>query len=150
MVENIIAVLAAVLGTVGFALMLRLRKHRLPVIALSTGLCYSVYLLALHFSLADFIANFLATLFAGFASEFLAKYVKAPVTVFLIPTILPLVPGASLYYTIESFFQSDFDKALFYFTALGRTIGAILLGIVTVNTIMKCIKNYNIIKSLRR
>ena len=142
MVANIISVLSAVVGTVGFSFMLRLRLNRLPIIAVSTALCYSVYLLAIYFSFADFVANFLASIFAAFASEFLAKHVKAPVTVFLTPTILPLVPGSHLYYTIEAFFQSNFDKALYHFTALGRTIGAILLGIITVNTIMKCIKNY--------
>lgn len=141
MVENIISVVAAVIGTVGFALMLRLRYERLPVIALSTALCYSIYLFALHLGMADFMANLLASLFAAFASEFLAKKIKAPVTVFLTPTILPLVPGASLYYTIESFFKNELRLALGHFSSMGRTIGAILLGIVIVNTIMKCIRN---------
>lgn len=149
MVENIIYVLAAVIGTVGFALMLRLRKERLPVIAVSTALCYSIYLLCLHFSVADFVANFLASLFAAFVSEFLAKHIKAPVTVFLTPTILPLVPGSSLYYTIEAFFRGNLRGALTYFSALGRTIGAILLGIIIVNTIMKCIRNYQASKNPR-
>lgn len=147
MVENIIGVLAAVIGTVGFSFMLRLRKERLPVIAISTALCYSIYLLCVHFEIADLMANFIAALFAAFASEFLAKYIKAPVTVFLTPTILPLVPGSSLYYTIEAFFQGDLKKALKYFSALGRTIGAILLAIVVVNTIMKCIRNYQNMKA---
>lgn len=143
MVENIIMVVAAVIGTVGFSLMLRLKHDRIPVIAVSTALCYSIYLLALHFGMADFMANFLAALFAALASEFLAKHIKAPVTVFLTPTILPLVPGSTLYYTIESFFKGDLRLALHYFASTGRTIGAILLGIVIVNTIMKCIRNYN-------
>ena len=147
MVENIITIIAAAVGTVGFALMLRLRHDRLPVIAVSTALCYSIYLIAIHFNCADFIANFIASLFATYASEFLAKHLKAPVTVFLIPTILPLVPGGSLYYTIEAFFQSEFDRALSYFASTGRTIGAILLGIITINTIMKCIRNYKISKT---
>ncbi len=142
MVENIIAVLSASLGTVGFALMLRLRKNRLPIIAVSTALCYMLYLIVFHFSRADFMANFAATLFAAWISEILAKYIKAPVTVFLIPTILPLVPGASLYYTINSFFKGDLRLALEHFSATGRTVAAILMGIVIVNTVTKCIRNY--------
>lgn len=149
MVENIVAVISAVVGTVGFSFMLRLRKHRLPIVAVSTALCYSVYLLGDYLSLADFISNFLASLFAAFASEFLARKFKAPVTVFLIPTILPLVPGSNLYYTIEAVFKSDFVTALTHFSALCMTIGAILLGIITVNTIMKCIRNYQIQKNHR-
>lgn len=149
MVESIIGVLAAVIGTVGFSFMLRLRKERLPVIAVSTALCYGIYLLCLHFKIADLMANFIASLFAAFASEFLAKRIKAPVTVFLTPTILPLVPGSSLYYTIEAFFRGELNNALTNFAALGRTIGAILLGIVIVNTIMKCIRNYQTAKNHR-
>ncbi len=149
MVENIIAVLAAVLGTVGFSLMLRLKHERLPVIAVSTALCYSIYLLCIHFNMAAFMANFLAALFAGFISEFLAKRIKAPVTVFLTPTILPLVPGSTLYYTIEAFFHGEFSDALHYFAQTGSTIGAILLGIVIVNTIMKCVRNYAVLKNHR-
>lgn len=146
MVENIIAVVAAAAGTVGFSLMLRLKWERLPVIAVSTALCYSIYLLCIHFNMASFMANFLAALFAGFVSEFLAKHIKAPVTVFLTPTILPLVPGSTLYYTIEAFFKGELRNALHYFAITGSTIGAILLGIVIVNTIMKCIRNYSTTK----
>ena len=149
MVNNIIAVLSAVIGTVGFSLMLRLRKERLPVIAISTALCYAIYLLCLHFSVSDAMANFIASIFATFVSEFLAKHIKAPVTVFLTPTILPLVPGSSLYYTIEAFFQGNLRGTLTHFSALGRTICAILLGIVIVNTIVKCIRNYHSSKNPR-
>ncbi|MBQ3111135.1 MAG: threonine/serine exporter family protein [Clostridia bacterium] len=149
MIENIVGIIAAVVGTVGFALMLRLRKERLPVIAVSTALCYGLYLLCIHFSVAYIGAVFIASLFAGFVSEFLAIYIKAPVTVFLTPTILPLVPGSSLYYTIEAYFQGNLDSALLHFSNLGKTIGAILLGIVFVNTIMKCIRNYKATKKPR-
>ena len=146
MVDCIIPVIASVVGTVGFSLMLRLKHDRLPVIAVSTALCYSVYLLALYFNTPDFTANFLAALFAGFVSEFLAKKIKAPVTVFLTPTILPLVPGSTLYYTIEAFFRGELREALQFFASTGRTICAILLAIVIVNTIMKCIINYQSLK----
>ena len=95
------------------------------------------------------MANFVASLFAAFVSEFLAKHIKAPVTVFLTPTILPLVPGSSLYYTIEAFFQGNLHGTLTHFAALGRTICAILLGIVIVNTIFKCIRNYHLSKNPR-
>ncbi|MGM9552130.1 MAG: threonine/serine exporter family protein [Clostridia bacterium] len=146
MVENIILVIAAVMGTIGFSLMLRLRFDRIPIIAVSTALCYTVYLIFIHFGFDDFIANLTASIFAAFASEFLAKTIKAPVTVFLTPTILPLVPGSFLYYTINAFFRGEFRDALRYFIIMGKTIGAILLGIVIVNTIMKCVRNYSALK----
>lgn len=141
MVEYLIDILASVVGTVGFCLFLRLRKHRLPIIAISTALCYAVYLAFFHFTENDFLSITVASLFAAIASELLAKYIKAPVTVFLLPTVLPLVPGAMLYYTISSFFQGEYREALHFFGATGRAIGGILIGIITVSTISKCIKD---------
>ena len=142
MIENIIGVISAVIGTWGFCLVLRVRKHRLPIIGLSTALCYSIYLLLLFISGSDMFSVFIASVSAALMSELCARWFKAPVTVFLIPTILPLVPGAALYYTIENFFRADFDNALKFFAVTGKTIGAILLGIITVSTVAKCLRNH--------
>lgn len=141
MVGYITDVISAVIGTVGFCFMLRVRRHRLPSIALSTALCYICYLVILHISENAFISVTLASIFAAFISEIFARYLKAPVTIFITPTILPLVPGAKLYYTIEAFFQGDTARAMQFFSGLGRDIGAILIGIITVSTISRCIKN---------
>lgn len=142
-IENITGVLSAVVGTVGFCLVLRVRKHRLPIIALSTALCYSIYLLSLFLTKNDIISIYISSLCAAIASEVFARLFKAPVTVFIIPTILPLVPGAGLFYTISTFFKGELREALGYFATTGKTIGAILLGIITVSTFVKCMKNHN-------
>ncbi len=141
MVDILINIFSAVLGTIGFCFMLRVRKHRLPSIAISTAVCYSCYLLVYHFTQTDFISITTASIVAAISAELLARFLKAPVTIFLIPTILPLVPGAKLYYTIESFFQGEMRVAMGFFSGLGRDIGAILIGIILVSTISKCIKN---------
>ena len=39
--------------------------------------------------------------FAVIYAEVLARSLKTPATLFVVPAILPLVPGGSLYYTME-------------------------------------------------
>jgi len=58
-----------------------------------------------------FLTNFVATLFAAFFAEFLARWKKAPATVFLIPAIIPFVPGASLYFTMNYLVSGDMANA---------------------------------------
>lgn len=142
MIGNIIGIVSAVIGTWGFCLMLRVRMHRFPAIGISTALCYGIYLLLLFITSSDMFSVFIASVSASLMSELCARWFKAPVTVFLIPTILPFVPGAALYYTIDNFFRGELNDALHFFAVTGKTIGAILLGIITVATIAKCLRNH--------
>lgn len=142
MVENITSIIVAVIGTMGFCLFLRVRKHRLPVIAVSTALCYGIYLASLYIMHSNNISIFIASVSAAVVSEIFARCFKAPVTVFLIPTILPMIPGAALYYTVDALFRSEMQTFLEYLALTGKTIGAMLLGITTVTAIVKTIRNH--------
>lgn len=76
---------------------------------------------------------FLATVLVALASEFLARYHKFPSTIFLVPGILPLVPGTFAYETMFSVVRGHYTQAI----AQGvETLGwglAIAVGIATVS-----------------
>ncbi len=103
-----IRILTAVIGTVGFAILFRLEKSRLPFAALGGFIACGVYFLFLHISKSEFIANFLGAFAATAFCEICARALKAPVVVFLVPCLIPLVPGKSLYYTMSSGISKDF------------------------------------------
>lgn len=70
-------------------------------------------------------------------SEILARIYKAPVTMFLIVGILPLVPGAGIYYTMEycvSGNQIAFGQSLVHTLAVA---GALALGIVLISSLFR-------------
>ena len=66
---------------------------------LGGSICWIAYNL-LNFTGNDILQNFVATMAVALYSEILARIYKAPVTMFLIVGILPLVPGAGIYYTM--------------------------------------------------
>ncbi|MDK2810897.1 MAG: hypothetical protein PWR27_1606, partial [Petroclostridium sp.] len=45
-------------------------------------------------------------------SEFFARQFKMPVTIFLTSGIIPLVPGAGLYYTMLELVQNNYAAAI--------------------------------------
>lgn len=74
---------------------------------------------------AYFVASFCVAAF----SELCAVLSRTPATVFLIPGLIPLVPGGGMFQTMRAFVQGDPDTATHIgFTTLSAA-GAIVLGI---------------------
>ena len=133
--DILIQVLSGVIGAIGFCLVIRSRLIRMPVISVSAAVCCALYLILMKLGLSDFFAAALAALLATALSECFAVIFKAPVTVFLIPTLLPLIPGALLYRTFAAVFRGDIEGTVVYAAATCRTIGALVVGIIAVSAV---------------
>lgn len=104
---EIIQVICAVIGSLGFSFIFHLKKDKLLVASVGGGLTWLFYLLVVHRVNGEFAAYFLATVFATFYAELMARVKKAPATIFVITALIPLIPGGSLYYTMEYLMQKD-------------------------------------------
>ena len=97
----------AAAGTLSFAILFACPRRLLPYCALVGGVGWLVYELAVLLGADSTTASLLTLL-----TRVLAILLKAPVTVFLLPGIFPLVPGAGIYYTAYYFIQSNNALAL--------------------------------------
>ena len=103
MKETITQLVTAFLGSLGFSLLFGMRRRHLLPASLGGMLAWGVYLLAdsARWIEGDFIPYLLASAFAVLYAELMARLRKSPTTLFVIPAILPLVPGGSLYYAMS-------------------------------------------------
>ena len=69
-----------------------------------------------------------------------AKYFKKPATVFIIPGIITLVPGAGMYYTMLALIKKDFHEAANTGTETIFIAAAIAIGIILSSTMSRSIK----------
>ena len=76
------------------------------------GVGWLVYLVCMHLNTGVVAASFFATVALAWFSRVFAFWRRAPVTIFLITGIFPLVPGAGIYYTGYHLFMSDNSLAL--------------------------------------
>ena len=106
---EIIQVVCAVIGSLGFSFIFHLKRDKLLVASVGGGLTWLFYLLVVHRVNGEFAAYFLATVFATFYAELMARVKKAPATIFVITALIPLIPGGSLYYTMEYLMQKDME-----------------------------------------
>lgn len=140
---EIIQVICAVIGSLGFSFIFHLKRDKLLVASVGGGLTWLFYLLVVHRVNGEFAAYFLATVFATFYAELMARVKKAPATIFVITALIPLIPGGSLYYTMEYLMQKDMgmmrSKAaetamLALAIAMGITIVIMLLDLFSLVT----------------
>ena len=138
--EALIQLLWGTLGTLGFSLFFRVRLRHLPAATLGGALSLICYLPVYHWSESFFFATLAAAALVCFWSEGMARFRKAPANVFLIPGIIPLLPGSALYYAMDGVVNSDMDVLIrkgseTAFTAVGIA-GGILLASEVVRLIL--------------
>ena len=96
----IIRSLAAGLGTIAFALMFRVRKRHFVDCGVMGTITWLAYMICIKIWNNEAIAVFVSGFAAVLASRVLAVLRRCPATVFLMTSLIPLLPGISLYRTI--------------------------------------------------
>ena len=121
--------LSAFVGALGFALIFGMRRRYLFAASLGALLGWGIYLLVEWLLGSTFLPSLAAAAFALSYSEIMAKALKAPATLFVIPAIIPLVPGGSLFYAMSYAVHGDLENARLYGTRTGECALAIAAGI---------------------
>ena len=98
---------------------------------------WAVYLLMRYLDLSEAMAMFVATLIVAIVSHVYARLLKAPVTLFLVCGILPLVPGVAMYRLVYYLLISDKVTAGIYAVTTVSVTGAIALAVFFVDTVFK-------------
>ena len=103
----VVQIITAAIGTLGFSIYFRVSEKNVFASTLGGALGWGVYLLVDKIGGILFLSNFVAALFVYLYSEFFASRLKAPANIFLIPGIIPLLPGNALYYMMSGLVQGD-------------------------------------------
>lgn len=120
-----VMLISCLIGTLGFCMFFKCNKNKLIYGCLGGMLSIIVFFIAKEAGMTIFFQNFFAAVAATIYAELLARIVKAPSTVFLIPAVIPLTPGSLLYYTMQALVDGDERLS----TELGEETVLVALGI---------------------
>ena len=128
---------AAFIGSIGFAIFLKMKGKQIFYAGLGGFVTWFIYLMVFNFCQSDFISNLIASVFVGVYAEIMARVNRAPSTIFLTAAAIPLIPGGKLYYTMYGLISKD--QALFVESGMDAVIIAlaISLGFVVVAVIKR-------------
>ena len=127
--NTVLQFVVAMFGTLSFAILFHAPRKEYLWCSVTGGLGWVVYLFLVQAHASVAIATLCATFILTILSRVLSYRREKPVTVFLIPGIFPLVPGAGIYYTAYYFISNL--KGQFFSKAVETTLiaGSIALGI---------------------
>ena len=132
MQNEIIQIISSFIGSMCFAILFNIRGRRLLAAAIGGLLSWLLFILINRIIENEVVVYFIVAVIISIYAEILARILKSPATTFTITSLIPMIPGGSLYYTMVSVFQSNQDEFLQKALYTLQLAAALALGIVVV------------------
>lgn len=129
----IIKVIGAFLAIISFSVLLEIPKKYLACAGVVGAVGGFVFLFVGERGGNEVFATFLSAFTIAFISHIFARIFKTPVTVFLIPGIVPTVPGGGMYHIGYYMFQNNMEMTGHYIASTLQLAGAIAIALFIVD-----------------
>lgn len=137
----IIQFILALAATMGFCVIFRVPVRDIPVCISIGAIGWIIYCLVTGYSMSPVVANFVASCAVGLMSDIASRIFKEASTVFIIPGILCLVPGAKIYQSMEEMLNSDTESAASTGVQTLLMAGAIAAGLLVIGAVIQVIRS---------
>ena len=134
-----IQVLAAALASGGYCILFNIRMPGVFICMAGGGLGWGVYLLAVRLGGSALRGNFLAAAPISLYAEIMARVRKFPAFSYLVIALLPLVPGAGVYYTVEYLLQGNRAMSFERGVRTAATAGVLAVGMLVVSSLFRMV-----------
>lgn len=138
--KEVLQCLWAFTGTYALGVLFNIRGKNSIYAALGGLLGWIIYLLAGNFTETVLIQFFVASIGISIYAECMAIWRKAPVTIFIVAAMLPLVPGGTIFYTMQELIMGNYTKAYQLGIMTIAIAGSIAMGILTASFGVKAVR----------
>lgn len=129
--------IAAYFASLSFAFLFNLNKKTAFLTAIGGSIGWICFTLGQDIFRDPSIAYFSGAVGLTFYAEIMARMMKTPVTSYVTPALIPLVPGGGLYRTMLQSLAGDYNGAVQEGISTLMGSGALAIGILVVFTLMK-------------
>lgn len=133
--SELIQISTGLIGSLCFGMLFNMRGKRLIAAAVGGLLSWGLFVVLSHFILNEPINYFIVAAVVSLYSEIMARILKTPAAPIVTTSLIPLIPGGSLYYTMSSAFESNFTMFLEKAVSTLKLACALALGIIVVTAI---------------
>ena len=140
-------VVLTLMASTGFSVVFNIQLKDLPFAALGGVIVRVVHILfKIAFPAYAFVYTIFAAFFAALYSEILAITKKEPSTLYLYPSIVPLIPGDLFYYTALGIIWGNASIFTKFGPDLALSLVGISVGFVLCSTIVHYIRKFKFLK----
>ena len=138
--EGLVKLLSSFVGTLGFAIFMHAPKRAwLPASAIG-GVAYLVYWALQEFGVNEPMAIFIGALLGSILGQYLARRMKMIATIFVLLSMIPLVPGLGLYRCMQFLAQEMYGAGADAGVRAMVDIVMIALGLAVGNFIFRVMR----------
>lgn len=138
--SEFLQLLTAFIGTLGFGILFHIRGRKLWLAALGGLYAWTAFLALGYFIESEPVRYFLVSMLTTLYAEVLARVVKTPTTTFVIVSLIPLIPGSGLYYTMANALSGNSEGFMERGVYTLELSLALSLGIILVTSCVRRIK----------
>lgn len=128
------------LASLGFALLFKTSVKQSIYAGIGGLINCGCYLIVLELYNSYFMAVFAGAAFVAGYAFVMSRIHRSPTTIFLTTSIMPVIPGATLFYMMHGFVQKDFALASHQAFVLMQTCIAIAFGFLLVDIVTRYVK----------
>jgi len=132
----ILQMLWGFLSCIGFSIIFNVKGKIVFFAAFGGALGTLAYKLSLAYT-DVVVANFFAALTISLYSEVMARVKKVPVTILLIPGLIPFVPGGGIYFTMRYFIAGNTQEFLNRLVETVSIAAALAFGTIILSSIVR-------------
>lgn len=128
---------ASFISAIAFGMIFNVPKKTLLPCGIAGVVGWIPYLYLVYLRFDQILATFITSLLVAFLSHFFSKTYKAPIIIFTVPGIIPLVPGGLAYDAMRHVVQQHYFAAIEYAAKAFMISGAIAIGLVFSEVVTK-------------
>ncbi|OEK78499.1 hypothetical protein AST16_09565 [Staphylococcus xylosus] len=118
------------LATMLFSILFNAPRRLLLACGFVGAMGWIIYKLTFDADLGKVLASFLGSFILGLMSHIMSRRYKRPVIIFIVPGIIPLVPGGLAYEATRFLVSNEYTHAVNTFLEVTLISGAIAFGIL--------------------
>ncbi len=135
--DLIMHLIYALFATCGFSILFKVPAKQIPFCMVTGALSWGCYQSGIYCDISPVMSCFLASCSVGILSEIFARIRKEASTIFTIPGIICLVPGANIYNTMAAMLEQDFTQTASVGTETLMMAGAIAAGLLIIGSLIR-------------
>jgi uncharacterized membrane protein YjjB (DUF3815 family) len=138
---DIVEIIFIFISSITFSIIFNLPARTLIYGGINSVLGWIVFRYSFNLGISPSMAIFFASTSIALFGEIMARIIKQPVTIFIIPGIIPLVPGGTAYETMLAFVKGDYNLGLSYGAETVFAAGSIAAGLAFLTISFRLLKN---------
>ncbi len=138
----LITCLVSFIACAGFVIVFNIHGKGKLLCALGGVITWATYCLVTELGCGNYLSCFLATCAAAIFSEIMARVRRFPTISYLVISLLPLIPGAGVYYAALHAIQGNMSLASQYGRDTLAVAGVMAAGILVVSTTVRMWKTH--------